>query len=390
MQNNDLIAEDSNREVTPFGHLKVKDCILTAESVDEYLGSELQGTGLNLDANAIYKVYRPAEELRKAIDSYNDVPLTNEHFFVDELEHNRSKWLGTTGSNAELVNGKVKNNVVLWSKDGIDLVEKVKDGLSSGYSYTLVKESGSWNGKPYDFKMVDICCNHVALVENPRVKIAKLADNDVFYEVTKNMDKSELLRYIADNAPDLARKLIADKNGKDDSHTEKTGKENTTDNEEEKEKLSDEELKELENVVHAKKDAKDKKAKDEKDDDLVEDNEEEPEKEKEKKKAEDSMSIKQQIADAVSQQLKLYRETQELCEKVIGKTRFAVDATPEQMIDNTLRAKNINYENYGLETKKALLQYIADTSAKEKQVKKTVYTQDSSFSKKDDFQLIDL
>lgn len=390
-------AQDSNREITPFGHMKVTDCILTAESVDEYMGSELPKTP-GIDPDKVYRIYRPAAELKKAIDSYNDVPLTNEHFFVDELQANRNKWLGTTSGKARVVDGKVMNNVVVWSKDGVDLVEKVKQGLSAGYAYNLVQESGSWNGKPYDFKMTDIVCNHVALVGNPRVKVAKLADSfNNLLEVLQNMKRKELLQLIADEAPDLARKLLA--RAADESHMEKSGKGSSTDKDE---KLSDEELKELEGVVHAKKEGKDKKAKDKKakddEDDLVED-EEEPESKKEhakaekeeheeKKKAEDAIS--KQIADSVTaqvaKQLREIRETHELCEGVIGKAKFAADSSPEDMIDSTLKTLGISHKGYSLETKVALLKHRAKDG---KQIVTRPVMADSHFGSSAKFDVIE-
>ncbi len=387
-------ASDSNREMTAFGHMKVKDCVLTAESVDEYLGSELPKMP-EIDADKIYRVYRPAAELKKAIESYNDVPLTNEHFFVDELQANRNKWLGTTSGKAKIIDGKVVNNVVVWSKDGVDLVEKVKQGLSAGYAYNLVKESGNFNGKPYDFKMTDIVCNHVALVGNPRVKVAKLADNfnNNLLEVLQNMNKKELLQIIADEAPDLARKLLA--RVADESHVEKSGRGSSTD----KEELSDEELKELEGVVHAKKEGKDKKKmKDKKkardEDDLVEDEEEEEKEEKkeekheERKKAEDAMNkkIADSVAEQVAKQLREIRETQELCEGVIGKAKFAADSSPEDMINTTLKNLGINHKDYSLETKIALLKHRAKDS---KQVVTRPVLADSHYASSSKFDMIE-
>jgi hypothetical protein len=184
------IVEDSNRTVTQWGHMRVDDCILTAESVDGYLGRELKSSNLppevlaKLEDNKVYQVYRPAEELEKAIDTYNLVPLTDEHHFVDTITTNKNKWLGTIGSKAYMDNGKIKNELSIWDakevikhlnlKDDISqfelkenirnslTLEKPRQGLSGGYAFKLVDEAGNWNGKYYDFKMKDINCNHVA------------------------------------------------------------------------------------------------------------------------------------------------------------------------------------------------------------------------------------
>jgi hypothetical protein len=58
------------------------------------------------------------------------------------------------------------------------------------------------------------------------------------------------------------------------------------------------------------------------------------------------------------------------------------------MIDNTLRAKNINYENYGLETKKALLQYMSEH--KQEQPKVVAIDSYKSYTPASNFNMIRL
>lgn len=340
-------ATDSDREKTPFGHLKVENCVLTAESVDDYLGSELP-EGFGLEPDKVYKVYRPLEALEKGLDTYNTMPLVNEHFFVDNNTINKDKWLGGTGSNARIENGKVINDVAVWDKNGVALVEKVKQGLSCGYSFNLVKESGVWNGKHYDLKMSDIVANHVALVATPRVKVAKMADSLINFIKEKDMDAQALIDILArkhpnlvkDAAEELEKKDCKDKKGKDNTNSEKTGEGEST----------DEELEKEEGIVHAKekdKKGKDKKGKDKK----IRD--EEPEEEK--------AMTGDSVAAIVQAKITEYNEARDLCERVLGKTKFAADSNPESMFDATLKAKNVDVKGLSLDAKKALLQYIGDS-----------------------------
>jgi len=366
-------ATDSDRELTPFKHLKIDNCILTAESVDPYMGSELSVDGL--DNNKIYNVYRPAVEIEKSLNSYNNVPLTNDHYFVDDIKTNKDKWIGTVGTNAEFKDGKLYNSVAVWDVEAVELVKAKKEGLSSGYSYKLIKEQGTWNGKPYDFKMCDLVCNHVALVDNARVKVAKLADSSIVVKEFNRMDADKLLRRLQDTHPrivaDAEEELKKEKELKDTTRVEATGKGTSTDETEV----------EIKKEFKDKKKGKDKKAKDKK---KGKDMSEEACDEEEEEKEEEVKITKDSINELVRQQLSAYNEAKSLCEKVIGRANFASDATPESMIDATLKAKNIDFNGYSMETKQALLKHLVSDSKKEKSI--PLFISDSA----DSLQIINL
>jgi hypothetical protein len=399
-------AEDSNRQKTDFGHLKIENCVLTSESVDGYLGRELPSyltkDGKSLEPDTIYYVYRPLAELKKALKSYNDVPLTNEHYFVDNNATNKPKWLGAVGSNATIVDGKVQNTVTIWDKDGVELVERIrKEGLSSGYKYEIKEKKGVWNGRNYDFEMSDIVCNHVALVSQPRNKPSKLADSiNINKDVKKMakataMDANALLVKLLTKNPELAAEMLLDsgeaagentpskpeheegktkdkkakdKKGKDEEDMPAEDEENGCPAEDE----DDDEKPETKD----KKRGKDKKGKDE----------ESESKEKEKSNAEDTAKL---IRDSVNNIVMAHLKTKELCEKVIGKSTFGADSTPEQMINSTLAAKGYDHKDLGLEAKTAILQYMADTKAKEVIATKHTFRAADS-SGKSDLELINL
>lgn len=348
---------------TPFNHLKVEDCVLTAESVDSYLGKELpQRDGI--DPEKIYNVYRPLAELKKAVDTYNEVPLVNEHYFVDGNVTNKDKWLGTSGSHATIKDGKLYNSIAIWDKDGVDLAEKVKKGLSCGYSYNLVDEKGEFNGKPYDFKMTDIVCNHVALVGSPRVQVARLADSlmNILIKGNDDMSAKEILSILMQKNPQLVtdaaeeyekkeKEAIDKKKAKDDTYREKSGGAMSTDESEEEE---EEEMKDKKKAKDKKKMKDKKKGKDE--EECVE----------KKEMAGDS------VEELVKKQLTAYNIAKDICEKAIGKTTFAADAMPEQMYNATLKALNIKCDGYSMDTKAALIQYISDSKAASKQQKQVI------------------
>ena len=109
----DNMVEDTNRVKNDYGHMLIDNCVLTAESVDQYLGSELADfKGRELDR--IYNVLRPISEIRKAIDTYKSVPVVNDHFFVGDKTPNRDKWLGTTNSEPFIKDNRPCERYIKW------------------------------------------------------------------------------------------------------------------------------------------------------------------------------------------------------------------------------------------------------------------------------------
>ena len=111
--------------------------------------------------------------------------------------------------------------------------------------------------------------------------------------------------------------------------------------------------------------AKDKRARDN----------EESEKEEKENKASDAA-----IAELAQRAVIAYNSTRELCERVIGKTAFAADALPEQMVDSTLKAKGCldKYKHLDIDGKKALLQFMGDTAITTKQPVHVIATDSGS------------
>ena len=133
--------EESARTIDDNGFLHVTGCAITKEQVAPYFGREIpnwQRLGLNPDG--IYKLYRPAAEIKKAVESCNGIPILH---FTDA-----------------------------------DAIKRIQDGsmreLSLCYRYEPVAKRGTFDGEDYDLVMTNISCNHVALVEKGR------AGHDVF------------------------------------------------------------------------------------------------------------------------------------------------------------------------------------------------------------------
>ena len=162
--------EASRRKIDANGFLKVKSCNLTKEQVACYYGREIPNwKEFGLEANKVYHVYRPEIELAKAVESFNNLPLTREHIEVETDNVPKDKIVGSLGDHAEYKSPYIKNSLIVYDQQDIDnIMNGNKKELSCGYRYTPVKKDGEWHGQHYDFVMTNIIGNHVALVKEGR------------------------------------------------------------------------------------------------------------------------------------------------------------------------------------------------------------------------------
>lgn len=160
----------SNRDIDTNGYLRVEECNISKCQVRPYLGKEIPNwREFGLEADKIYNVYCPKEELEKAAETFNNLPLTREHIEVDVERVPKEKIVGSLGDHASFEYPYLKNNLIIYDKKDIDLVMSgKKKELSCGYRYTPVQQSGEIDGQHYDFIMTDIIGNHVALVKQGR------------------------------------------------------------------------------------------------------------------------------------------------------------------------------------------------------------------------------
>ncbi len=401
------ISLDSSTKRELIGdRLYIRDCVLTSAVVNDYFGKEIGDShGFNLNADQKYGILRPLSELKKSFHTYNAMPVLHDHEFVEVENPNKDRWHGTTGTNAHITKNDLLCDVVLWDKEIIDLVDnadadkRLKD-LSAGYLYQLVAEEGIHEGKPYQFKMVDLVGNHLAVVSDGRVERARLSDSNILKGEKKMKKKSALgifmdaffgdkkamdnegalkgLKEIADKASDefeggeseqakaiieLARKIEVGSKAKD-----KKAKDKDEDDDDMTDAESDEPKDDPKENP-----AKDKKAKDsekDKDKDCADDSVEykgKAEKEGEYKYKKDKKAMDSQIQLVIKERSK----AEALCTKVVGRISPAIlaDSTPEQLITNTLKAKGFDCENKSYDIKMAMLEVLAGQSQITKNLK---------------------
>lgn len=179
----------SNREVDGNGFLRVDANNITKTQVAPYLGREIpHWKDFGLESEKVYYVLRPEEELKKAVKTFNNLPLTRKHIEVDVDNVPKEDIIGSMGDSAEFNSPYIKNSLIVYDKKEIEkILSGKKKELSCGYTYTPIPESGEFNGEHYDFKMTDIVGNHVALVKEGR------AGHDVMVSDTIEKVKEKIM-----------------------------------------------------------------------------------------------------------------------------------------------------------------------------------------------------
>lgn len=167
---NEKIAMDSKRHKDINGYLHVEVSPLTKETVNPYYGREIPGwEDLELDPEKIYYGYRAGRELKKALETFNGIPVLNEHKLDSADNPLKEERVGYTGTSAAWEAPYIMNALIITDATAIELIETDKQReLSASYRYKPVFETGYFNGEKYDFIMTEIQANHIALVAEGR------------------------------------------------------------------------------------------------------------------------------------------------------------------------------------------------------------------------------
>jgi hypothetical protein len=162
--------KDTVRRKDEDNRLHVSVTNISKAAVNPYYGREIPDwQTLGLDPDKIYKLFRDPEELKKAVKTFNNIPLLSEHVPVTADDHQPEKVIGSTGTDAEFEHPYLRNSLVVWVQGAIDDIEaEIKKELSSAYRYRADMTPGTYEGEAYDGVMRDLVGNHVALVKEGR------------------------------------------------------------------------------------------------------------------------------------------------------------------------------------------------------------------------------
>ena len=166
------------RVVDENGFITYFDIPISSEGVYDYAGFQIAD---NLPPKEVFKVYRPASEVCKKsfVDSLQEMPLVDDHTMIGE------GFTPVDKKNAAGVMFNVRSkgdhllcDIKIWGEKMKQKIRMGKRELSLGYIGYFRKQEGRFKGKPYQFVMFGLSCNHVALVDDARMGHAcRLVDN---------------------------------------------------------------------------------------------------------------------------------------------------------------------------------------------------------------------
>ena len=225
------------------GYLHVSTSNITKEQVVPYVGDTIPGwRELGLDPKAIYQIYRPAEEIEKAVDTFNGLPLSLDHWEMDAENMPKDKIVGSLGTDAAFDAPYLTNSLTVTDADAIARINsgEFRD-LSAGYLCDVEMIDGIFDGKHYDGRMKNIRGNHVALVREGRaghdVRVAdsalkggeNMGDNawkTLFFDLTKALQGGDTVEEIKkeeimkeESAPDMTNTAPAVENAPEVAET---------------------------------------------------------------------------------------------------------------------------------------------------------------------------
>lgn len=171
----------------------IKDNPITKAGVFPYLGKQISP---ELEPDKIYQVYRPAEEIRKAADTFKLVPLVDNHTMLgkDFTPAEEKGVHGVLGEEIKEKDGVLYADVKIFSESLKNLIQNGKKELSLGYFCSYDLTPGEYHGVHYDAVQRDLKGNHIALVDNGRMgHDVRVMDSMAFdaMDIEGNLEKKE-------------------------------------------------------------------------------------------------------------------------------------------------------------------------------------------------------
>lgn len=158
------------------GFITIERNPISRAGVFQYLGSSI---GPEAEQGRLYNVYRPAEVLAEAAETFRLVPLINDHTWLGEggVAAEAKGVHGTIGEQVEFDpdEGVLYGDLRIWSETLSELLAQGKQDLSLGYSCEYEYAPGvAPDGTPYEYVQKSMRGNHIALVDEARCAVAVL------------------------------------------------------------------------------------------------------------------------------------------------------------------------------------------------------------------------
>lgn len=163
-------AKLSKRRKDENGFLHVDSSPITKATVNPYYGNELpEWRKLGLSPDGIYYGLRDPDEIAKAADTFNGLPILLGHYMESADDPKKDMRVGSTGTDAVFEAPYLMQSLSITDKEAIEQIENgVAKEISCAYRFDPDMTSGEYDGVSYDFVIRNIRGNHVALVEDGR------------------------------------------------------------------------------------------------------------------------------------------------------------------------------------------------------------------------------
>ncbi|MBE1237486.1 DUF2213 domain-containing protein [Phaeovibrio sulfidiphilus] len=158
------------RSIDENGFLRIRDCPISKEAVNPYLGEEIPGwEDLGLDPGRVYRVYRPGRELAAAAASFEGLPLLLDHHPDSARHPQKEHRIGSVSGSVRFRAPYLLATLIVTDATAIRAIETgAARELSCAYAFDPVLRGGTFRGEPYEIVMTNIRGNHVALVAEGR------------------------------------------------------------------------------------------------------------------------------------------------------------------------------------------------------------------------------
>lgn len=183
---NRMAFDKSMRSVDRDGRLRVTLSNISKATVSPYRGNEIPDSELlGLDPGRVYYLLRDPEELAKAAQTFNSIPLLSRHVPVTVGDHQPDLVVGAMGTDAVFNAPYLQNSLIVWEAVAIAGINSEQQcELSCAYRYTADMTPGVYDGVKFDGVMRNLIGNHVALVESGRAgPDVVVADSNPFQKV---------------------------------------------------------------------------------------------------------------------------------------------------------------------------------------------------------------
>jgi len=180
-----MAFDRANRWYDDDGRLHVARTNLSKANVCPYYGHEIPGgvDNLGLEADRVYQLLRHPDELQKAAETWNNLPLLLKHVEVTSDDH-QPDLIGGTISAPVYRHPYLQGSLTAWSDEAIAGIESGElRELSSAYRYDADMTPGEYEGVAYDGVMRNLRGNHVALVDVGRAGADVLVADSVPLEL---------------------------------------------------------------------------------------------------------------------------------------------------------------------------------------------------------------